>query len=156
MTLDLELQSDMLLRPAKADDFAFAERLYLESTGRLLRRLGTWDEVAVKERFAKAFHGTPSQIICVSGKEVGWLQLSRKDRSLHLHQVHLVKSHRNRGIGSRLIQAIMHQATALSLPLTLKVIRGNQAVELYRRLGFDVVGEDEERLSLRWDAHKNR
>ena len=151
MELNLKLPPDIWLRPAAPEDFAFAEKLYFESTGRLLRALGTWDEVAVKKRFAKAFHRTPSQIICVDGNEVGWLQLSLKDKSLHLHQVHLLRSHRNRGIGSRLIRAIMGQAKVLRLPLTLKVVRGNPALRLYRRLGFRMVGEDKERLSLCWD-----
>jgi ribosomal protein S18 acetylase RimI-like enzyme len=152
MTLELEPPSGVLLRPAGPEDFAFARRLYVESTDPLLKALGTWDEGAVTKRFENAYLRRPSQVICADDNDIGWLQVSRNDTSLHLHQVHLVKSYRNRGIGSRLIRAVMARAKALALPLTLNVIRGNPAIALYNRLGFRVVDEDKELLKMRWNT----
>ena len=45
MTLELDPPPGIDFRPARPGDYAFAERLYLESTRPLLRALGTWDKL---------------------------------------------------------------------------------------------------------------
>lgn len=151
MMLELETPPGILLRPARPGDRAFARKLYFESTRPLLRALGTLDEAAVARRFSDAYRCHPSQVICADGGDIGWLQVSRSETGLHLHQVHLVRHYRNRGIGSRLIRAIMARAEADGVPLTLNVVRGNPAIALYLRLGFRAVAEDGELLRMRWD-----
>jgi ribosomal protein S18 acetylase RimI-like enzyme len=150
MTLQIEPPPGIALRPARPDDHAFARKLYLDSMGTLLQALGKWDEVAVSKRFEIAYRDHPSLVICVDGVDIGWLQISQNQSGVHLDQVHLVKRYRNRGIGSRLIRAVMAVGAKLGLTVTLNVVRGNHAIELYRRLGFRVVGEDEELLRMRW------
>lgn len=154
MMLKLKLPAGLQLRPAEPNDFAFAEKLYVASTKPLLKALGTWDEGAVAKRFSDAYHRRPSQVICRNGDEIGWLQVSRNDTSVHLHQIHLVRRCRNLGIGSKLIREVMGLAETLGLPLTLKVIRCNRAVALYGRLGFRVVEEDAELFHMRWDPQE--
>lgn len=47
---------------------------------------------------------------------------------------------RGQGIGTRLLDALVHEATVLELPaLSLSVECDNPAAALYRRLGFEVV-----------------
>ena len=137
--------------PATAESFAFAERLYLQSTGPLLRALGSWDEAAARERLASSLHRLPAQLICLKGLRIGWIQVSQTSAGFHLHQVHIRGAYRNRGIGSRLIGDILERARGLGLPVSLNVIRGNPAISLYARLGFQVVGHDRDLLRMRWD-----
>ena len=151
MFVKLRSPTGVKLRSAGRDDFSFAERLYVESTNPLLKAIGRWDAAAVAQRFSDGFRRGPSQIVCIDGKDIGWLQVSRRDASIHLHQVQLIKAFRNRGIGTELIRSVMAEAKRLDLPLTLNVIRGNPAIELYRRLGFRVVSEDAELLKMQWD-----
>jgi GNAT superfamily N-acetyltransferase len=140
------------LRPAQADDYRFAETLYLDGTRPLLQALGRWDEAAVISRFSQSFQRHPAKVICADGADIGWLQISRSAESIHLHQVHLCASYRNRGIGSHLIRGIMERARDAGLPMTLNVIRGNPAIALYLRLGFKVVSQDAELIRMRWEA----
>lgn len=156
MTLEFKPPPGILLRPARPADSAFARKLYFESMRPLLKALGTWDEAVVSKRFENAYRNHPSQVICIEGGDIGWLQISQKESSLHLDQVHLVNRFRNRGIGSGLIRAIMAMAEGVGMPVALNVIRGNPAIALYRRLGFRVVGEDEELFRMRWDPHRPR
>lgn len=151
MTLEFEPPPGVVLRAARPDDYAFARKLYTESTDPLLQALGTWDAAAVAKRFENAYWNRPSQVICMHGNDIGWLQVSQNGTGIHLHQVHLTEKYRNSGIGSRLIRAVMAVAEGLGQPITLNVIRGNPAVALYHRLGFRVVEEDQELLRMRWD-----
>ena len=139
------------LRPATVADFEFAKSLYLETTVKLLRALGPVEDKAVIERFTRAFHRNPAQVIRRDGSDIGWIQVSETDGGLHLHQLHLVGRCRNQGIGTKLIRDLMQRAFRKGAPVSLNVVRGNPAISLYRRLGFRVVGEDEEKLQMRCD-----
>ena len=143
---------EISLRPAQPGDYDFAAALYFESTKRLLTALGRWQERRVVARFRRAFKPEQTQVICSGGTDIGWMQVSQTTDGFHLHQLHIVDRFRNRGIGTRLINALLDRARALGQPVALNVIRGNPAFSLYRRLGFRVVGEDEEKIRMRWQA----
>ena len=110
-----------------------------------------WNEPEIRARFKTYFELDEVQIIAVDGKDVGWLQISETDHEINLDQLHLEKGYRSRGIGSRLIQDVMTNARAANKPVLLSVVRNNPALALYRRLGFKVVGSDEQKLHMRWD-----
>ena len=152
MTVDFNPPEGITLRPARPSDFAFAEALYLSSTRPLLTALGAWEEEAARARLRAAFDRHTPLIICADGKDVGWVQVSARPGAMHLHQIHLSDAYRNRGIGSRLIGDIMRAARKAGLPVTLNVIRGNPAVELYKRLDFVIVNRGSELLQMRWDG----
>jgi ribosomal protein S18 acetylase RimI-like enzyme len=82
--------------------------------------------------------------------EVGWLQVRPGRRRVILHQIHLLPAHRNRGIGTALLSELQGQAAQEGKPVELWVLKPNQAVSLYRRLGFLVIGEDPRRLRMLW------
>ena len=144
--------SQITLRPSRPDDYDFALELYLQSTRRLLIELGRWDQSRVVARFQQGFKPDEVQIICADGADIGCMQISSTDGELHLDQLHIVASFRNHAIGTQLILALQDRARNEGKSVGLNVIRGNQAVVLYRRLGFRIVGEDEEKFNMRWDA----
>jgi ribosomal protein S18 acetylase RimI-like enzyme len=139
------------LRPAAAGDYAFAEALYLSSTGPLLSALGRWDEAAARERLSASYPRHPAYVIGCDGQEIGWLQVSEGENGIHIHQMHLVPRYRDQGIGSRLIRDLLSRAQKRRIPISLNVIRGNRAISLYLRLGFRVFEEDAELIRMRWN-----
>jgi len=147
---------EISLRPAQANDYQFAVDLYLESTKRLLLALDTWNEDEVIARFRSAFKPDQAQVVQSNGADIGWMQVSEASAGFHLHQIHIVATFRNRGVGSRLILDLLGRARAEGRPLVLNVIRGNPALSLYRRLGFRRIGETHERIQMIWDPAKAR
>ncbi len=83
------------------------------------------------------------------------MQVSDTATGLHLHQIHIVEGYRNRGLGTALIKELQERARAKAKPVTLNVIHGNPALALYHRLGFSVVGEDEDKLHMRWRGRRS-
>jgi ribosomal protein S18 acetylase RimI-like enzyme len=144
--------TEISIHAASPRDYDFALGLYLDGTQRLLTALGRWDEAAVVARFEKSFKPEQAQVIRSDGADIGWMQVSESTNGFHLHQLHLVDSFRNRGIGTRLIEALLDRARGTGRPVALNVIRGNPAIALYCRLGFRVVSEDKELLQMRWEA----
>ena len=141
-------------RQARPEDFAFALALYLESTKPLLIALGRWEEDRVRARFAEDFTPERAQMLHDDGRVIGWIQVSENGEGLHLDQLHLTEGYRNRGIGTRLIEALLDRGRRSGKWVGLNVIRGNPAIRLYQRLGFSLIGGDEDKLQMRWrDGH---
>jgi ribosomal protein S18 acetylase RimI-like enzyme len=140
------------LRPATERDYAFAERLYVETMQPLLQALQAWDEADVLGRFRANFNLAQVKIIQVGGSDVGFVQTSETDTEIRLDQIHLQRAQRSRGIGSQLIGDLQRAALAEKKALTLAVVRGNRALALYQRLGFIVVREDATKLYMRFDG----
>ncbi len=152
MTDEAQGETEIRLRPAQPDDYAFALALYLEGTKVHLAKLGRWDEKRVTARFKRGFHPEQARVICAEGEQVGWMQVSESAERFHIHQIHLLGPFRRRGIGARLIEALLERAGGVGKPVALNVIIGNPAQSLYERLGFKVAGGDEEIVHMLWEA----
>jgi ribosomal protein S18 acetylase RimI-like enzyme len=138
------------LRRARASDHGFVERLYLDTMQPLLTQLDSWNERGVLSRFKRSFKLRETKIIGVDGQDIGFLQVSEDQDAVTLAQIHIESAFRCRGIGTRLVQALLSDAAAKSKPVLLSVVRGNRAGALYERLGFLIANEDATKLHMRW------
>lgn len=141
------------LRDARAEDYPFAERLYLETGKLLFEKLGVWNESKVISRFKQLYKLEEVQVIRVEGVDAGWLQTSETEHELSLLQIHLIDRFRSGGIGSQLIGDLLRNARAKDKAASLFVIRNNPAIRLYLRFGFKIVSEGENKLHLRWEPN---
>jgi ribosomal protein S18 acetylase RimI-like enzyme len=144
------------LRRARASDYDFVVRLYLETMQPLLMQLNAWDQTEVLSRFKRYFRVREAQIINFDGRDVGFLQVSETPSEFTLAQIHLEPQIRHRGIGTRLVQDLLCDAAAKSKPVLLSVVRGNPARALYERLGFVIIGEEATKLHMRWEGCPQR
>jgi ribosomal protein S18 acetylase RimI-like enzyme len=74
--------------------------------------------------------------------------VDRASAGHHLVDIALLPEHRRRGIGAAVLGELIGEAQSSVRPLTLSVARGNPALHLYRRLGFEPTGEDDVHLRL--------
>ena len=139
------------LRPARSGDYAYAERLYLEAMKPLLTELGAWDAAEVIANLKAHYKLDEVLVVSVDGRDAGWLQVSELEHEFDLAQIYLEPPFRSRGIGTRLVEDLLTRARKHGKPVALHVVRNNQAISLYQRLGFKVVGENETKLHMRWD-----
>jgi ribosomal protein S18 acetylase RimI-like enzyme len=145
-------QVAVALRPTVKTDEAFALVLYMSGAVLHLSALGPVDENKLAARFKRNYRPDGARIIHINGADIGWLQVLDAEDRIHIEQLHLIGSYRNRGIGTRLIKAIMKRARDSGVPVELNVIRGNPAFRLYERLGFQLIAEEPEKLRMRWEA----
>ena len=146
------LAAHLSLRPARPNDQHFAEALYLLSSRELLAPGRRWDKARLLKRFARGYKREQVQVIRYHGDDIGWTQISETADGFHLHQIHLAERVRGRGIGTYFIIELQERARATGKPLSLNVMRGNRAITLYKRLGFRIVGKDQEKFCMRWHA----
>lgn len=82
------------------------------------------------------------KIILLNGRAIGRMVVDRTVTPIVLTDIALLTEHRNRGIGSRLIQELMTEAASAGKPVQLHVFATSPAVRLYERLGFRSTGNE--------------
>ena len=75
---------------------------------------------------------------------LGFCSLSQDRHALYIRELHLLEQARGRGIGAEVLEQLAGWAADRRLgQLRLTVFKSNPAQALYRRRGFEAVGEDE-------------
>ena len=133
---------DFQLRPATQEDFSFARGLYFDSMEPLLSALDAWDAENAENAFRSYFIAEEINVVQLNAKDVGWMQVSVTEKELCLDQIHLMEDVRGLGIGTHLINKVIDEAEAQKRDVSLSLIKGNPSIGLYRRLGFQLDGED--------------
>jgi ribosomal protein S18 acetylase RimI-like enzyme len=141
--------SEVSLRPATPEDVEFACHVSRETMrGHALATFGAWNEEEARQRCSRNISAGFTQIIELEGVQIGIYVVERAPDHVQLLQIFILPDYQRRGIGSRLIERLLAEARAASLPLRLRVLRVNPAFELYRRMGFQVVQETPERYFM--------
>ncbi|MEM7168843.1 MAG: GNAT family N-acetyltransferase [Pseudomonadota bacterium] len=129
-------------RPSNQADKAFANALNEEVYRDLaIEQFGSWDAAAQDSYFDRKWDTGAYQIIECDGAPIGVLWLQREKDHLWLREIQIQRAQQNQGLGTQLLLDVMTEAHAITLPIRLRVLKGNRALSLYERLGFRVTGE---------------
>jgi len=132
----------MELRVALPEDLPFLFKLYRDVRG---PEVSAWGlpagqvEVflhmqfdAQRRSYEASFPQAIHQIVISNGEPVGRRIFAHTADGIHLVDIALLASHRNHGLG------------------TLHVLRGNPALRLYQRLGFEETAADAMYIQMAW------
>lgn len=143
------LPAGYALRPREPGDLGFLGELYAAMRDEELRPVAWTPEqkrAFLDDQFAKQHahyleHYPQARwwIVTCDGQPVGRLYVARTARDLRIMDVSLIEAHRNRGIGTALMRALIEQSQAHGVPASLHVEPFNPALRLYQRLGFAYV-----------------
>jgi len=89
-------------------------------------------------------------IIMVDNENAGRLQLDINDNSMCIVNISLMPAFHGKGIGSKIIKDVLAEADMKNKPVYLEVDKVNPAFNLYKRIGFDICGEDEIKYSMKY------
>jgi ribosomal protein S18 acetylase RimI-like enzyme len=151
---------DLIIRPERDDDEAFRFEMFCASRqpefARLLapevlepimRQQFDAQAVSYRVRFPRA----RGDIIELGGKPIGRIMVDRGEEVLHIVDQAITPELRNRGIGTTVMRALMAEARRTNRAIRLGVAAANeQALRLYRRLGFAPIETKEHYLWLEW------
>jgi ribosomal protein S18 acetylase RimI-like enzyme len=154
------------LRGAQADDLPFLFHLYCDVRGPEVSAWG-WSasqcEAFMRMQFEvqrksyqAAYPDAIHHIVLNGGEAIGRRLAARTGEGMHLVDIALLSTHRNRGIGSRLIAQLMDDCRAAGNVLTLQVLCGNPALHLYQRLGFRETRADPMYIQMAWTREGDR
>ena len=139
------------LRAFHDRDFEFVRELYFDTMRWVIERYFGWNRAQQKETFSIWFKPSETRIITADGTDVGWIQ-QREDRDeIFLGSIYIAPAMQGRGIGTYVIQELLHVARHRSQAVTLSVMKINPALRLYQRLGFRTTHEDQYKFYMRAD-----
>ena len=142
------------LRPAVAADHQFIYDLTYQVLYEQLRA-ETWppqfrDQLLKQQIYAKhgsysaAYPAADHGIVMVDDQPVGRLLVDRSGEFHNLIDIAILPKYRSTGLGTRLVLALCHEAELCHKPIRLYVSVSNpRAMNLYRRLGFRVIDNQE-------------
>jgi GNAT superfamily N-acetyltransferase len=145
--------TDVALRPTIPADSEFCYRLHQAAMGAYITALFGWDEQVQRDYQDRAFNPSRWQIITVGGADAGLIDVERRAGEIYLSRIEILPAYQGRGIGTRLIGALIAEAHRQGQALVLEVFAVNRrARALYQRLGLRetaVHGEGSIKITMR-------
>ena len=152
--------ANVVLRETKPEDEPFLFEVYASTRIEELEGFG-WDDnqkqAFIRMQFLareRCYPRVDDRIILLNGHAVGRMMVDRTESAILLRDIALLREYRNAGIGSRLIQDLMKEATHAGKPVELHVLASSPAVRLYERLGFCRSGDEAAYLEMKWEPAK--
>ena len=146
----------LFLREATRDDEPFLLEVYASTRSEELEGV-EWDDkqkrAFIQMQFLareRSYPPVDNRIILLNGSPIGRMLVDRREPTILLRDIALLTEYRNAGIGSRLIQDLIEEATAAGRPIQLHVVASSPAVRLYERLGFSTSGGEGAYLEMKW------
>lgn len=150
------------LRRAQPDALPFLFRLYCDVRAPEVSAWG-WPATQIESflrmqfeaqrRFYEtAYPDAVHHIVSTGDRDVGRLLVATTSEGKHLVDIALLSTHRNRGIGTRLIRELIDACAAVGEILSLQVLRSNPAMRLYQRMGFRETGADSMYIQMAWTS----
>jgi ribosomal protein S18 acetylase RimI-like enzyme len=148
------------LRPVEPADRDFLRAVYGSTRADELR-LTDWPEEQKAEfvrmqfeaqdaYYREHYPGAQWEVILVGKEPAGRLYVHRRTNEIRLMEITLLPAFRGRGVGSRLLDDLLAEATREGKPLSVHVEIYNLAYRLYQRLGFEKVEDRGVYHLLRW------
>jgi ribosomal protein S18 acetylase RimI-like enzyme len=141
----------MRLRPASEEDLDLAFEITVEAMrGYVEQTWGVWNDKEQRRKHAESFNPATHRVVMMEDLAAGLLATETLVPHVWLVKLYLRSAFRGRGIGSQVLQDVIAEASTLAKPVWLRVLRVNtKAQAFYARHGFQVVGEELERLFMR-------
>ena len=93
---------------------------------------------AQQKHYQKHFPSRNHHIVMLNGKPVGMTDIARSAEEIRVLDIIILPEHRNRRIGTKLMQDLLAEADRLGKTPRLHVEKFSPALRFYARLGFTV------------------
>ena len=142
-----------LLRPALDSDTDFIFKLLKENMLESFNRhWGFWND----KSFEKTHRINNIRIIEYETVRVGYIDFKFKSDCGYVNDIQLSEKFKGKGLGTFIMKLVEEETLAHDLNrICLKVFKDNRAVELYKRLGYTSIFEDDTSLIMEKIIRKN-
>lgn len=131
-------------RPADDSDKAYFRELnevcYRDVVA---RQFGSWDSDQQSMGFDVKWKEQRFSKIVIDDQVVGGVWIDELDDFRQLREIQIHPTYQGRGIGTKVVRDVIETSQEMGKALRLKVLLESQAVNLYKRLGFEIIGDTE-------------
>jgi RimJ/RimL family protein N-acetyltransferase len=145
------------LRQATPADNEFCFELHRAAMGEYITTIWGWNEQRQRDSHSRSFNPGHWQIITVAGTDIGMIDVEYRAAEIYLSRIEITTDYQGRGIGTRLISALLDEARDKGQDLVLDVLTVNRRAQaLYQRLGMTEVarhGDGNIKITMRSAPH---
>lgn len=105
---------------------------------------------AQHQHYQNVFPDGEFAVIEQEGSAIGRMYVAENTTEIRLIDIALIPERRGQGIGRALISALQKRAAESKLPLRLRVEPYNPALQLYQRLGFATIADEQVNWHMEW------
>jgi GNAT superfamily N-acetyltransferase len=145
-----DFRFELLPKTRGASDWAF--EIKRAAMGPHIRARWGWDEAFQREFHEKRFRECALSSIIHKDAAIGTVALTRVSDWIQLDEFYLMPSHHGRGLGTRILRHCLTLADELNRPVQLRYLKWNPVGSLYRRHGFEEVGQTDIHYLMRRPA----
>ncbi|MBU9166601.1 MULTISPECIES: GNAT family N-acetyltransferase [Burkholderia] len=153
-TASIHANAELTVQASTAEDQAFLHAVFVTTRREEFMRTG-WpserveaflhEQSRMQDRYYRQHYGQGRfDVVRLDGEPIGRLYHAWRPEQLgeeaRVIDIALLPAWRGRGIGTRLMQAVVAEADRQGLPVSLQVEVDNPVQALYRRLGFSKIG----------------
>ena len=129
------------IKATEADKEYFANLNELAYRTVVERQLGCWDVEKEREKFDAKWREQSFEKVYINGALVGGFWIQEFEEYIQLRELQIHPRFQNQGIGTKTLNILIRKAGDAGKQLRLRVLLENPCVNLYKRLGFRVVGQ---------------
>lgn len=136
----------MNIKTIPTNDKIYALNLIRTSMEKYLKDLN----IIIEENdFSKKWVDMDNFDILIDSQRVGILRYDKDDNFCNIRDLHIERLFQNRGVGSIVIRKTVEEMRLKGLrAVRLKAFDSNPAIELYKRLGFVIVGNESNKVNM--------
>jgi len=143
---------DYRLKDACIEDKAFIYQTKCASIKKYVEAIWDWDETTQLKYFEEDFILPNFKVVWLDDKAIGYLETHENNELINITEIHIIPDAQGKGIGSRIISGVVLEAKERGKKVTLGCFKENDgAVRIYKRLGFQIVGETETHFVLEYN-----
>jgi len=131
------------LRKATISDFGFIFRVYRTTMKEYIEQIWEWDDGAQRQHYEQSFSADDYKIIQLDNDDIGVVSMLPMDEYDFLARIEIMPDYQNQGIGTAIMQSLIEHAKETKHPIMLRVFKINPAQNLYKRLGFQTMRQDD-------------
>lgn len=151
----------MSFRPVESGDTGFLKELYRSSRQHEMDLLSEWTEemkdafitqqfYAQDRYYRENYENARFKVILYDQQPVGRFYTQKRKDEIRIMDIIIKAGYRGLGLGTHLIRKVMEEAVHKGLAVRIHVEYNNPALRLYRRLGFEKIGEHGIYFLLEW------
>lgn len=143
--------TDIQLRVMQPQDLPLSFNIYISTRQNEMQQSGWSDKEIYQFLYAQAqtqhyyyvqhYQQAKYYIIEYAQNDVGRLYINDLGPEIRIVDIALLPDFRNLGIGTLLIRQIQQQGQHLQLDVSIHVEQNNPAMQLYKRLGFELIAK---------------
>ncbi len=136
---------------ARPEDYTFARAAHhLAYREVVVSQFGGWDDALQDQFFEAKWRDGNVDILLSDGQPCGFVVVADGGDHLRIMEIVIHPDWQRRGIGTGFLQSVLGRTAERQVPVRLRVLEKNLAIELYKRLGFVEQGRSATHFEFEW------